>query len=187
MAITLSWDLFVIVFFAIVITYSLIIGKHESVKIVISTYIAIVAAQGIGNLVERLSAGSVPFLDIVGISMDISLLSSTKLVLFILTIVFLAVRGGFDIEYNKETGTIIDTLITAMFGFVTAGLMLSTLITFVADVPLLDKSIALKEPIQEMMKNSDLMKAMVVNQDIWFALPALVLVGISFLNTENDE
>lgn len=187
MSLTLSWDLFVIVFFAVVITYSLIIGKHESVKIIISTYIAIVAAQGMGNVMERASGGGGPLFDMLGISIDISLFSTTKLVLFILTIVFLAVRGGFEIDYNKEAGTIIDTILTAMFGFVTAGLMLSTLITFVADVPLLDDSMALNETIIKLMEGNQLMTAMIVNQDLWFALPAIILVAIGFMNNEAEE
>jgi len=101
MQLTLSWDLFVIVFFAVVITYSFIIGKHESVKIIISTYIAIVAAQGMGNLIERLSTESQPLFSMVGLTLDIQLLATTKLILFILTIIFLAVRGGFEIDYQK--------------------------------------------------------------------------------------
>ena len=85
MELTLSWDLFVIVFFAVVITYSFIIGKHESVKIIIATYIAIVAAQGMGNLLERLSGESEPLFSMVGLTLDIQLLATTKLVLFIMT------------------------------------------------------------------------------------------------------
>lgn len=187
MSITLSWDLFVIVFFSVVVTYSLIIGKHESVKIIISTYIAIVAAQGLGNLMERASGGGAPLLELIGVSINISLLSTTKLVLFILTIVFLAVRGGFEIDYNKDGGSLIDTVLTAVFGFVTAGLMLSTLITFVADVPLLDASIINNETIMTLIEGNQLMAAMVINQDLWFALPAIILVAIGFMNTDIEE
>lgn len=187
MAITLSWDLFVIVFFAVIITYSFIIGKHESIKIIISTYIAIVAAQGLGNLLERLSGQSQPFFQLVGLTLDLSLVSTTKLLLFILTIVFLAVRGGFEIEFNKEAGMMTDLVLTGVFGFVTAGLMLSTLMTFVADVPLLDANIAKQEGIAKIVTESELMAAMVINQDFWFALPALLLIGVGFLNTEATE
>jgi hypothetical protein len=36
MNLTLSWDLFIIVFFALVVTYSFIIGRKESMKIIVS-------------------------------------------------------------------------------------------------------------------------------------------------------
>ena len=187
MQLTLSWDLFVIVFFAVVITYSFIIGKHESVKIIISTYIAIVAAQGMGNLVERLSADSQPLFSMVGITLDIQLLATTKLVLFIVTIIFLAVRGGFEIEYQKVGNTLVDIAMTALFGFVTAGLMLSTLMTFVADAPLLDKNIAQSPFIATIITHSRLMEFMVLYQDLWFALPAIILLVIGFMNSQKEE
>ncbi|MDA1208638.1 MAG: hypothetical protein O2904_01240 [bacterium] len=184
MSLTLSWDLFVIVFFAIVITYSFIIGKHESVKIIISTYIAIVAAQAVGNLMQRLSGESQPFLSTVGITVDITLLATTKLLLFVATIVLLAVRGGFEVEYKTEGGGVGDTALTGLFGFVTAGLLMSTLMTFVADVPLLDKNIALTPNIALITAQSDLMKNMITYQDVWFALPAIILLIIGFTHGE---
>ena len=49
MNVTLTWDLFIIVFFAVIITYSFIIGRREAIKIIIATYIAIVAVQGSGT------------------------------------------------------------------------------------------------------------------------------------------
>ncbi|MCK5018872.1 MAG: hypothetical protein KAS32_17550 [Candidatus Peribacteraceae bacterium] len=187
MSLTLSWDLLVIVFFAIVVTYSFIIGKHESVKIIIATYIAIVAALGLGNLLERLSSDSAPIFQMVGLTMDLSVLSTTKLILFIATIIFLAIRGGFDIEYSRDNGTLIDTLSTGVFGFVTAGLMLTTLLTFAADAPLLDKGLSSREPLLGIMQNSELMRIIIENQDVWFALPAIILIGFGFFNTENEQ
>tara|TARA_Y100000310_G_C20543800_1_gene744608 strand:- start:186 stop:749 length:564 start_codon:yes stop_codon:yes gene_type:complete len=187
MNLTLSWDLFVIVFFAVVVTYSFIIGKHESVKIIISTYIAIVAAQGMGNLLERMSTESQPLFSMVGLTINIQLLATTKLILFIATIVFLAVRGGFEIVYKREGNSAMDLVMTGMFGFVTAGLMLSTLMTFVADAPLLDKNIANSPFVSSIVANSSLMQLMVLYQDLWFALPAVILIAIGFMNTEKEE
>ena len=187
MELTLSWDLFVIVFFALVITYSFIIGKHESVKIIIATYIAVVASQGLGNAFERLSSDSDALFNLVGVSFNLTLLATTKLLLFVVTVVFLAVRGGFEIEYHKDGNTLVDVFMTAMFGFVTAGLMLSTLMTFVADRPLLDKNIAEVESVAQIMASSKLMEVMVIYQDLWFALPAIVLLIIGFWENKRGE
>ena len=89
MNITLSWDLFVIVFFAMVVAYSFIIGKHESVKIIIATYIATVAVQGMGNILERLTGQSQQVLTILGLTVDSTLLAIVKLVIFVATIISL--------------------------------------------------------------------------------------------------
>ncbi|MDD5623533.1 MAG: hypothetical protein PHI23_02385 [Candidatus Peribacteraceae bacterium] len=184
MNITLTWDLFIIVFFALIITYSFIIGKHESVKIIIASYIAIVAVQGIGNILARFSGQSQPMFSLLGITVDITLLSTTKLVLFIAAVIFLAIRGGFTIEFNREPGGITDTVLTGVFGFATAGLLLSTLLTYVADVPLLSKNIADAATVSSIIKQSELMNTMVAYQDLWFALPALLLLGSGFLGKE---
>ncbi len=186
MDITLSWDLFVIVFFALVITYSFIIGKHESVKIIIASYIAIVSVQGIGNLLARFSGDSQPMFQMLGITVDITLLATTKLVLFVGAIIFLAVRGSFEVEFRREPGGALNSVLTGVFGFSTAGLLLSTLLTYVADVPLLSKNIADSATIATIVKQSHLMSTMVNYQDIWFALPALLILGTGFIGKENS-
>jgi hypothetical protein len=186
MDITLSWDLFIIVFFALVITYSFIIGKHESVKIIIASYIAVVAVQGIGNFLARMSADySKPVFSLLGITVDITLLSTTKLVLFVAAIIFLAVRGSFEIEFRRDPGGTLDTVLTGVFGFATAGLLLSTLLTYVADVPLLSKNIAETKTIATIVAQSHLMSTMVTYQDLWFTLPALLILGTGFIGREN--
>jgi len=185
MDLTLSWDLFVIVFFAVVVTYSFIIGKHESVKIVIASYIAIVAVQGIGNLLGRVSTNE-PMFSMLGITVDITLLSTTKLVLFVAAIIVLAVRGSFEIEFRRDPGGIADTILTGIFGFATAGLLLSTLLTYVADVPLLSKNIAETATIATIVRQSTLMATMVTYQDLWFCSPALLLLASGFLGKETS-
>ena len=54
---TLSWDLFIVVFFAIIVSYSFIIVQHQSMKVIIASYIGIIATQGIGNVLARLMGG----------------------------------------------------------------------------------------------------------------------------------
>lgn len=185
MDLTLTWDLFVIVFFAVVMTYSFIIGKHESVKIIIATYIAIVAVQGIGNLLARYSDQSQPMFSMLGLTVDITLLATTKLVLFVAAIIILAIRGSFEIEFKRDPGSAIDPVLTGIFGFATAGLLLSTLLNYVADVPLLSKNIAEAATIASIVQQSPLMATMVTYQDLWFALPALLILGTGFIGKEN--
>ncbi|TSC58261.1 MAG: Uncharacterized protein Greene041619_692 [Candidatus Peregrinibacteria bacterium Greene0416_19] len=181
MSLTLSWDLFIIVFFAIVVTYTFIIGKKESVKIMLSSYIAIVAVQGFGNLLQRLTGSADSMLSVVGVTIDLTILSTTKLVLFIAIIVFLAVRAGFDVKYDREPNQMISLAITGLFGFATAGLLLSTLLTYIAGVPLLDATVATASTLAPIVQQSELMKLMVVNQDLWFSLPAVLLIGVGMM------
>ena len=188
MTVNPTWDLFIIVFFGLVITYSFIIGKHEAIKIIISTYIAILAVEGIGNIMQRLTGGGLPFLKTLGIGVDNDVLIAIKLTIFIALIIFIAVRGGLEIEYSKEPGGIINLILTAVFGMATAGLLLITLFVFVTDLPLLDPQIEKTEVVAALMKKSKLMQVMLLNQDLWFSLPALILIAVGFLgNGQNDD
>ncbi len=185
MDLTLSWDLFVIVFFGIVISYSYIIGKHESVKVIVFSYIAIVAGQGIGNLLERLSTESAPMLAELGLTIDITILGSTKLVIFIATIVFLSVRGGFDVEYKNEAGSATNIALTGLFGFATAGLLLSTLLTFIGGMPLLSSTPELAASLSPIVEQSRLMRVMIIYQDAWFSAPALLLIAVGLIGNKD--
>jgi len=58
MNITLSWDLFVIVFFVVILAYSLIIGRDNTLKVVVGTYISMIAADAGGALFAKYLSGS---------------------------------------------------------------------------------------------------------------------------------
>ena len=182
MEITLSWDLLVIVFFAIVVAYSFIVGKDESAKIIISSYIAIVAVQGIGNLLATLFIDSATLADLLGVGMDRNIIAIIKLVLFTAAIIFLSIRGGFQMDYNQDIGGIWDTVLTGLFGFSTAGLLLSALVTFVAARPILDEGLGSAPFLDSILSQSTLVQVMVDYQDVWFCVPAILLLVAGFLS-----
>jgi hypothetical protein len=178
MYLTLSWDLFIVVFFAVIMTYTFIIGKHEAVKIVLASYAAIVSVQGLGKLLDRFAPELQMLWGAAGVTPDNQVLSMIRLFLFVVFILFLAIRGGFQVAYQRQESAVINGVLTGVFGFVTAGLLLSTLLTYVAGVPLLDMTLADNAELSPLIQQSQLIQLMVFNQDIWFALPALLLIGV---------
>lgn len=182
MYVTLTWDLLVIVFFAIVVAYSFIVGKDESVKIVIAAYIAAVAVQGIGNILMLLSGSSQPIVNMLGYELDVNLVSTVKIILFVALIIFLAIKGGFEMSYAKELEGIWQTVLTGAFGFATAGLLLSTLVTYIAARPILDTQIENAPSLSPLLLQSRLVQVMVDYQDIWFSLPAFLLLAVGILS-----
>ena len=171
-------------FFAMVIAYAFIIGKHDSVKLVIATYIATVAVQGLGNIFERLTGESHAMLTMLGMSVDTTILATTKLVFFAAVVIFIMIRSGINIEYGKEPGTMLSTVITAMFGFATAGLILSTLLTFVTGGVILDTALADSTSVSPIIQQSKLMQVLIFNQDLWYSLPAILILGVGLLSSE---
>lgn len=184
MTINLTWDLFIIVFFALIVAYSFIIGKHEAVKIIIATYVAMVAVQGLGNLLERMALGTPAILASMGLIMNGALIAMIKIGVFVTAIILISIRGGMEIEYEREPSTIVNTLLTGFFGFATAGLLLSTLTTYISGMPLLDASLADAPSLAPFLLQSRLLLVLVQFQDLWFALPAILLVVIGFISNE---
>jgi len=192
MQITLSWDLMVIVFFAVVIAYSFIVGKDESIKIVIASYISILAVQGIGNLLYKAyeSTGMLtgtPVSDVVmSSSTDSNVLAIAKLIIFVVMIIFLALKGGFEMQNTNSLGAIMEPLFTALFGSATAGLLLASLLTFMAARPLLDTGLINAPLLAPLLAQSTLVQWVVLYQDVWFCLPAVLLLVIGFLNSRGE-
>lgn len=186
MNLTLSWDLFIIVFFALVITYSFIIGKKESVKIILSSYVAIVAVQGAGNFMQRILGFSETqsMLGSLGIPIDSTMTSIIKLTLFITIVVFLAVKGGLHAQYANNGSFAVNAAMTALCGFATAGLLLATLLTFITGASLLDMHITATPGLETILNQSQLMSLMIENLDLWFTLPAAVLIGAGVMSNQ---
>ncbi len=183
MPLTLTWDLIVIIFFALIVAYSFIVGKDESVKIIIASYISIVAIQAIGNILGLLSAQSTSVMDLLGFGLSPYVISIIKLILFVVMIIFMAIRGGFEMSYEKEIGGIWEPIITGAFGFATAGLLLTALLTYVAAKPLLDSSLASAPLLQPLLTGSSLVQYLVNYQNVWFALPAVLLLSIGLVTS----
>ncbi len=184
MNVTLSWDLFIIVFFAVVVTYSFIIGKKEAVKIIIGSYIGIVAVQAFGNLLQKLLGGSGSVLSFVGLSVDTGMISTVKLVLFIVVIVALAVKAGFDIQYIKQPNGVMNMVFTTLFGIASAGLLLTVVLSYIAGVPLLQTGMAQPTALAPVIQQSALMPLMITYQEFWLILPAILLIVIGFLHNK---
>ena len=185
MPLSVSWDLFIAVFVALVIAYSFIIGKHECVKVIIAAYVAIVAVHGIESLAIRyfpLVQSTLGTLQIHFTPMTIALV---KLILFIVAVILLTLRGGLAVSYEGEPGMVTNTLITFVLGVAKAGLLLSTLVSYVAGVPLFGGGGATAIPwIQPLLEQSIILRIMLEQRDLWFALPALVLLGVDLLSKD---
>ncbi|MDD5693168.1 MAG: hypothetical protein WC437_02135 [Patescibacteria group bacterium] len=122
---TPSWDLFIILFFVIMTVYGLLLGRGRVFNILINTYVGYVVATELGNFVYdyALKASSISH------SISISLFG-VKLLVFALTIFILTMRSELA-GANDDAST--SSLYTAGYGFLAAGLMLSSVISFLPE------------------------------------------------------
>lgn len=187
MFVTLSWDLLILLFTALVVAYGFIVGKDESIKIIVGAYISVVAVQALGNIAQLLLATPTSASAVVGLTLPVEALAIGKLILFAVAVVFLAVRGGIEVEGGDGMGSTWDIVMNGILGLSTAGLLLSSLVTFVSGRPILDLALSDAEPVHSVLPQSPLVDLIVTYQHVWFALPAILLLVLGFLSHRESE
>ncbi len=180
-----SWDLFIIVFFAIVVAYSFIIGRNYTLKIIIATYIAILAADGMGNLLERYFVGGDPIIPVLANNFTAQTLVLTKVIVFVVTIVLIAIKGSFHIDLPPEKQKLVNFFMTSTYGILSAGLLIATILVYVSGVSFVEGG-QTANLMTEVYNTSFLARLMIDGYSWWFSLPAVAFVLSSFL-AEGDE
>ncbi|MCT4592340.1 MAG: hypothetical protein N4A36_03085 [Candidatus Gracilibacteria bacterium] len=181
MEIQLSWDLFIIVFFVIIVAYSYIIGKYQTLKIILSSYIAILSADAIGSLIEKYMIGESPIINIATVHSSSNALIFIKIITFIFLTILLATKGGFGIVASQERSRFSSFLLTMTYGILSAGLIISTILVYISGASLVDLTSVTENPLSQISEQSQLVRLMIKNYNAWFSLPVVVFLISSFL------
>ncbi len=185
MELTLTWDLFILVFFLIICSYSVMIGKDQTIKVILSSYIAILASDAIGNIIARLLGGGTVSTVLV-IPSENKAVIMAKIGIFVLLTVALTTRGAFDIIIADEKSHFMRMMMTAAYGILSAGLIISTILVYVSGASLISTgSLFIQNPVQEIAEGSRLVKMMIENYAVWFSLPAIAFVISSLFGRED--
>jgi hypothetical protein len=183
MNLLLSWNLFVIAIFVVIIAYSYIIGINKTVKTIIGTYLAILAADGLGNIFRDYLLGSENFqklIEIANLTNTDELLINFKVIVFITAVVILTVKGAYEVHIHGKQLMGSNILVTGVFGFMSAGLIVSTILVYVSGSSLIQK-VSLQSNIIELYSSSNFVRAMVNYYDFWFAIPVVIIIAWSLV------
>jgi len=175
-----TWDLFIIIFTAIVVAYNYIIGRETTVKLIVATYIAILAADGLINTIHKYLFSSSSLVEntvhFASNSMEIIV---AKIITFILLVVFLALKGGFEAQENEQAG-MFNFLYMTLFGALSASLIISSFLAFLSGGTFIDAFVkAGVEPTTLSMSiynQSIIAKFLIDHSNIVFSLHALILI-----------
>jgi len=179
-----NWDSFVIVFFALVVSYSFVIGKGKTLKIVLASYISVLTADGVGNMIQKYLLSKSPVLQVALSGREGEMLIILKIGIFVLLTILLATRENFEIKTAKQGSRFWDLAITGVFGIFSAGLIVSTLLVFMSGFSPIEAAQGSGIAIAQIVESSRLVKVMVENYSAWFSLPALFFIVTSFLGDE---
>jgi hypothetical protein len=187
MQINLTWDLFIIVFFVIILSYSFIIGKTKTVKLLISSYLSLLASDALGNLISLGVEQTTPVLPVFSAAINSESIIITKITFFIVFMVSFAINGAFEINMERERKSY-EFFLTLFFGSLTATLIISGILIFTSGISLLLPGSPITESnIADMYEQSFLVKFVVMNYNLWFSIPVIVLLVMSLINVTEEE
>lgn len=185
MNLQLSWDLFILSFFGVVIAYSFIIGRNQTLKVISATYIAILCGDALGNLFGTYLASSeafLRFLRLFSISNADQATAFFKVVVLITFVVIVAVRGLYSFDADDGRPLSLKMGINLLLGVLSAGLMMSAIMIFVAGESLIADSATASGVISSLYGESRLVRVMVDYSNFWFFMPGAGLVLMSLFH-----
>ena len=188
MNIDLSWDLFIVVFFVVIVAYSLIIGRDNTLKVILGTYVAALAADAIGNLFGSQLAGSeifVQVLKMLHLGTETDAVVFVKVLAFVAMVILFAVKGAFYVETTEDRSGVVKAILSCLYAAMSAGLIISVILMFVSGISFVGISGSTGALFTEMYEESALVGSMVKNSFIWFAVPALSFLIHSFYSKKD--
>ncbi|MBD3328340.1 hypothetical protein GF340_03480 [Candidatus Peregrinibacteria bacterium] len=185
MDLNLTWDLFILAFFGIVIAYSFIIGRNKTLKIISASYIAILCSDALGNIFGQYLVSSEPFLKMMslfGVETGDQAVAYFKVLVLIVFIVIIAVRGLYDFDAEDERSWGIRIGVLVALGIMSAGLMISAMMVFVTGSSFIFDGSTADVALQEVYGESRLVKLLVDYANFWFVIPGITIVFLSWFN-----
>ncbi len=184
----LSWDLFILVFFAVVVAYSFIIGRNQTLKVILGTYVSILCADGLGNLFARYLAPSQAFLrfmKLFAVGSEDQAIIFFKVLIFLVLIVLISIRGMFQVESEEHGSMSVRIIVLFLLGLMSAGLMMSTVLVFISGSSLIGTDITGGNILLEVYNDSRLVRIMVDFANVWFFLPGIAFIILGILHKKS--
>jgi len=177
MDIQLSWDLFIAVFFVIIIAYSFIIGVNNTAKVIIGTYISLVCADAIGEIFAHYFSGTAMFMQVAkeaAMSGEMEAVIFIKVMVFLVMLILFAVKGSFNV--TAASGGVFKMIFGMAYAALSAGLIICSLLVLVSGVSILSGGGAISESLKGITDNSVFALNIVYYQNFWFSLPAFAFL-----------
>lgn len=190
MNLQLTWDLFVLVFFIVIISYSLIIGRDNTLKVILGTYVAGFTADALGNLFAMYFAGTPILGEILKVSefgTETEAIIFVKVIVFVGMVILFAVKGAFSVDVEENTSGTMRLFFSALYAVLSAGLIISIILVFVSGFSFVGgEVIAADNALLKLSKQSVMIKSIVSHSYLWFSLPAIVFLFQSFYKKKSE-
>ncbi len=159
---TLSWDLFILLVFVIMGVYGFLLGRGRVLNILINSYVGLTVATYLGSYAYDYLT------KITDISHSFSLsMFGAKVFVFVLVVFVLTL----DKELSASADGSKNSVITAIYGLLAAGLVLSSVFSFMGDAER-----------ATLFANSQLAIQVSNYQLLWLTAPIIMLTTLTLWN-----
>jgi len=160
-----SWDLFIIIFLIIATGYGFVLQKEKATATLLSTYVALVVTTVWGESVYKIISGNAILANQAILKGNINPFT-VKVFVFALFIVLLSLKG----EYlSSKTGAISSTIILFLYSFLNAGLIITSIISFMDD-----------SSRMLLLGQSNVAAMIYQYHNWWIVLPAIIIIIAGF-------
>lgn len=178
MEINLTWNLVIVAAFVLLFAYNFMLGQTATIKLILSTYIAIFTSDGIAGLLERLIFNWSPGFEYFFEDQREEIFMWARILFFLLAIVLFSVKSGFHIVLDRHDHWLIRLLLHGTFSVFSGILFLSTVMVFLSGSTFIEGMSTVSNAI--MYEQSILARAMIDYYQFWFSIPALLFLVTSF-------
>ncbi len=168
-----TWDLVITLFFLMALAYGFILGRGRIVVILIITYVAYLVAQEFGDTVFKFVSGSETVVSNVWIRSNASLFT-VKSIFFALIIVLVSLKGELGALTGLARG-VRSTLLTGVYAFLNAGLVVSSVIKFLP-----------QESQTALFAVSPLAAKVADARNWWLVIPILIMIAEGFIRGKEE-
>lgn len=191
MNIQLSWDLFVVVFFIVIVAYSFIIGRDNTLKVILGTYVAALAADALGNIFGKYFSGSEAFVKLLkwaALDGENEAVVFVKVVVFVALVIMFAVKGAFSVETVDDRSGPVRFVLSVVYAIMSAGLIISVILVFVSGISFIGggNDLTTGTALWDIYNASEMVRGIVANSYFWFSVPALAFLVHSIYSAKNQ-
>lgn len=176
------------VFFGVVIAYSFIIGRNQTLKVISASYVAILCSDAMGNLFAKYFASSDAFLRILKLFSIGNAEQATaffKVFILITIVVLLVVRGLYDFNTEDSRPISMRLGVNLTLGLMSAGLMMSAMLIFVSGGSLVVEATVVNSPLNDIYNQSRLVRIMMDYSNFWFFIPGISVIIVSLFSKKS--
>jgi len=182
--IPLTWDLVLLSAFVMIFMYNFLLGQNSTIKLILSIYIAVLTADGIITLIEKVIFLQSPGFQDFFQDFEIEFFTATRILIFFIAVVIFVIKGAFHIKLERHRRLPIRTLIHTLFCVLSSVLFLATILIYLSGSSFVEGMlIANRIPIYE---QSYFARILIDYYQLWFSLPAVAFLITGFLFEVKD-